>query len=98
MKLNIPRRVMIPLIVTSVIGGLAGAILLIKTPAQTFLKVLPWLLLGLTLLFAGWQASYGTDFGGDLTRFEQCGGCGARQSLSCLSLYTADISAAASAS
>jgi uncharacterized protein len=52
MRLNIPRRVMIPLIVTSVIGGLAGAILLIKTPAQTFLKVLPWLLLGATLLFA----------------------------------------------
>jgi uncharacterized membrane protein YfcA len=52
MKLNIPRRVMIPLIVTSVIGGLAGAILLINTPAQTFLKVLPWLLLGATLLFA----------------------------------------------
>jgi hypothetical protein len=51
-KLNIPRRVMIPLIVTSVIGGLAGAILLIRTPAQTFLKVLPWLLLGATLLFA----------------------------------------------
>jgi uncharacterized membrane protein YfcA len=52
MKLDIPRRVMIPLIVTSVIGGLAGAILLIKTPARTFLKVLPWLLLGATLLFA----------------------------------------------
>ena len=51
-RLNIPRRVMIPLIVTSVIGGLAGAILLIKTPAQTFLHVLPWLLLGATLLFA----------------------------------------------
>jgi hypothetical protein len=51
-KLNIPRRIMIPLIVTSVIGGLAGAFLLIKTPAQTFLHVLPWLLLGATLLFA----------------------------------------------
>ena len=51
-RLNISRRVMIPLIVTSVIGGLAGAFLLIKTPAQTFLKVLPWLLLGATLLFA----------------------------------------------
>lgn len=51
-KLNIPRRVMIPLVVTSVIGGLAGAFLLIKTPAQTFLHVLPWLLLGATLLFA----------------------------------------------
>jgi uncharacterized membrane protein YfcA len=51
-KLNIVRRVMIPLIVTSVAGGLAGAFLLIKTPAQTFLHVLPWLMLGATLLFA----------------------------------------------
>jgi uncharacterized membrane protein YfcA len=51
-KLDIPRRVMIPLIVTSVIGGAAGALLLIETPAQTFLRVLPWLLLGATLLFA----------------------------------------------
>jgi len=51
-RLNISRRVMVPLIITSVVGGLAGAVLLIKTPAQTFLRVLPWLLLGATLLFA----------------------------------------------
>jgi uncharacterized membrane protein YfcA len=51
-RLSISRRVMIPLIVTSVIGGLVGAFLLIKTPAQTFLKVMPWLMLGATLLFA----------------------------------------------
>lgn len=51
-RLSISRRVMIPLIVTSVIGGLAGAFLLIKTPAQTFLRVMPWLMLGATLLFA----------------------------------------------
>jgi uncharacterized protein len=51
-RLNISRRVMVPLIATSVLGGLAGAFLLIKTPAQTFLRVLPWLLLGATLLFA----------------------------------------------
>jgi len=51
-KLNIPPRVMIPLVITSVVGGLAGAFLLIRTPAQTFLRVLPWLLLGATLLFA----------------------------------------------
>ena len=50
-RLNISRRVMVPLILTSVAGGLAGALLLIKTPAQTFLRVLPWLLLGATLLF-----------------------------------------------
>jgi uncharacterized membrane protein YfcA len=51
-RMKSPRRVMIPLIVTSVIGGFIGALLLIKTPAQTFLRVLPWLLLGATLLFA----------------------------------------------
>ncbi len=50
--LNISRRVMIPLLVTSAIGGLAGALLLIKTPAQTFLRLIPWLMLAATLLFA----------------------------------------------
>jgi uncharacterized protein len=51
-RLNLSRRVMIPLIGTSIVGGIAGAILLIRTPAQTFLRVLPWMLLGATLLFA----------------------------------------------
>jgi len=51
-RLNLSRRVMIPLVATSIVGGLAGAFLLIKTPAQTFLRILPWLLLGATLLFA----------------------------------------------
>jgi len=50
---------MIPLIVTSVIGGVAGAFLLIKTPAHTFLRVLPWLLLGADSAFRVWQAPYG---------------------------------------
>jgi hypothetical protein len=50
--LNISRRVMIPLLVTSAIGGLAGALLLIETPAQTFLRLIPWLMLAATLLFA----------------------------------------------
>src|SRR4029077_14615875 len=50
-RLSTPRRVMIPLILTSIVGGLAGAMLMIRTPAQTFLKVLPWMLLGATLLF-----------------------------------------------
>lgn len=58
-RMHTPRRVMVPLIVTSVIGGIAGALLLIKTPGQTFLKVLPWLMLGATLLFT---------FGKHLTR------------------------------
>jgi uncharacterized protein len=51
-KLDVPRRVMIPLFAASFVGGLAGAFLLLKTPAQTFLRVLPWLTLGATLLFA----------------------------------------------
>ena len=50
-KLDTPRRVMVPLLVTSFIGGIAGAVLLLKTPAHTFMKVLPWLMLGATLLF-----------------------------------------------
>lgn len=50
-RMSISRRVMIPLVATSVVGGLAGAILMIRTPAQTFLRVLPWMLLGATLLF-----------------------------------------------
>ena len=58
-RLNISRRVMIPLVITSIIGGVLGAVLLIKTPASTFLRVLPWLLLGATLLFT---------FGKHLTR------------------------------
>lgn len=49
--LNISRRVMIPLTITSVIGGIGGAILLLRTPAHTFLRIMPWLMLGATLLF-----------------------------------------------
>lgn len=51
-RLDVARRVMIPLLAASLIGGLIGAILLLKTPAHTFMRVLPWLTLGATLLFA----------------------------------------------
>lgn len=51
-KLDVPQRVMIPLLAASLVGGLVGAILLLKTPAHTFMRVLPWLTLGATLLFA----------------------------------------------
>jgi uncharacterized membrane protein YfcA len=51
-KLDVPRRIMIPLFSASLVGGLFGAILLLRTPAHTFLRVLPWLTLGATLLFA----------------------------------------------
>src|SRR5215475_15231581 len=42
-RLNISRRIFVPLLVVSLIGGLIGAFLLLKTPAYTFMKVLPWL-------------------------------------------------------
>jgi uncharacterized protein len=51
-RLDVPKRVFIPLLAASLIGGLIGAYLLLKTPAQTFMQVLPWLTLGATLLFA----------------------------------------------
>jgi hypothetical protein len=51
-RLDVPRRVFIPLLIASLVGGLTGAYLLLKTPAHTFLQVLPWLTLGATLLFA----------------------------------------------
>jgi uncharacterized membrane protein YfcA len=50
-RLNTPRRLLAALLLSSVVGGLAGALLLIKTPQHTFLHLIPWLLLGGTLLF-----------------------------------------------
>jgi len=50
-RLNMPMRVMIPLLIASLIGGLLGALLLLKTPPHTFMRVVPWLMLAATLLF-----------------------------------------------
>jgi uncharacterized protein len=50
-RLKVPRRVLISFLIASLIGGTLGAYLLLKTPAHTFLRVLPWLTLGATLLF-----------------------------------------------
>ena len=41
----------VPLLVASVAGGILGALLLLFTPQRTFDSVIPWLLLGATLLF-----------------------------------------------
>src|SRR5260370_28718824 len=43
---------MVLLVVTSLIGGILGAILLLRTPQETFLHLLPYLLLMATLLFS----------------------------------------------
>jgi uncharacterized protein len=51
-RLNAPSTLLIPLLITSVAGGWAGALLLLKTPQHTFLHLIPWLILSGTLLFA----------------------------------------------
>jgi len=48
---NVRRRVLIALLVASIAGGVIGAGLLLRTPAHTFMCVLPWLMLAATLLF-----------------------------------------------
>src|ERR1700683_5833302 len=45
-RLNAPLRVLVPLLVTSIAGGWAGALLLLKTPQHTFLRLLPLVALG----------------------------------------------------
>ena len=45
------RALILPLVVTGLLGGLIGAIVLLKTPQQTFLRLVPWMLLSATLLF-----------------------------------------------
>jgi hypothetical protein len=50
-QLSGQRRALPILLVTSLIGGLGGALLLLKTPDATFKLLLPWLLLTATLIF-----------------------------------------------
>ena len=57
--INVPWRVMVALTAASLGGGILGALLLLHTPARTFMRVLPWLMLAATLLFI---------FGGKLVR------------------------------
>jgi uncharacterized membrane protein YfcA len=45
------RRALMTLLITSLIGGLAGALILLRTPDATFKLLLPWLMLVATLIF-----------------------------------------------
>jgi uncharacterized protein len=45
------KREALALALVSTVGGVAGALLLVGTPGELFLRVLPWLLLVATLLF-----------------------------------------------
>lgn len=51
---RLPRsaRLLAPLIAASVVGGVAGAGLLLHTPQKTFLRLIPFLFFAATLLFA----------------------------------------------
>lgn len=45
------RKMLPPLIVLGAIGGVLGANILLRTPQETFMKLIPWLLLLATLVF-----------------------------------------------
>jgi len=45
------RKILLPLVCTSFLGALAGAYILLHTPASTFVKLIPWLMLIATVLF-----------------------------------------------
>jgi uncharacterized membrane protein YfcA len=65
------RRLLPPLIITGVAGGVLGARILLVTPQATFMRIVPWLLLGATLLFVfsgpitGWIRSRANLKAGD---------------------------------
>jgi uncharacterized membrane protein YfcA len=46
------RRLLPRLLAMSVVGGFIGAVILVRTPQATFDRLLPWLLLTATLIFA----------------------------------------------
>src|SRR3989442_16022679 len=51
-ELSAKRTELVSLGAVSLLGGILGAILLLKTPEQTFVRILPFLLLAATLLFS----------------------------------------------
>jgi len=51
-RLKVARALLIPLVIISVFGGVTGALLLIRTPAHVFMRLVPWLMLAATILFA----------------------------------------------
>jgi len=50
--LGVNLRLLIPVCISALLGGLGGAIVLLGTGQGTFLRLVPWLLLAASLLFA----------------------------------------------
>jgi uncharacterized membrane protein YfcA len=50
-ELSAQRRVLVPMVGVSLLGGLTGALLLLRTPANIFAQMVPFLMLFATLLF-----------------------------------------------
>ena len=48
---KLPWREITPLLITGILGGIFGAWVLLITPQNTFLRLVPWLLLTATLIF-----------------------------------------------
>jgi len=44
------KKLLVPLMMTGIVGGLTGAWVLLRTPQSTFMMLVPWLLLFATLL------------------------------------------------
>ena len=51
-RLKASPRLLLPLLGTSVAGGVMGALLLLRTPGHIFMRLVPWLMLLGTVLFA----------------------------------------------
>ena len=52
------RKILPLMVITSIIGGIAGSVIMLKTPPNTFMALVPWLLLLANMLFI---------FGGKIT-------------------------------
>jgi uncharacterized protein len=50
--LGVHLQLLIPVMVSALLGGLSGAVILLRTGQGTFLRLVPWLLLAASLLFA----------------------------------------------
>lgn len=50
-RTDVPQGMLIPFIIISILGSILGAVVLLSTPEITFKRLVPWLLLGATLIF-----------------------------------------------